>query len=98
MTIPSTPLTSTELIAASASILETGGYQTIREGFPQWSTTSARLFEDAYNVVGVAVFTTCAELLQSWPDLQGSLVDLMSERVGTAESKAWDGYLVLLTT
>lgn len=96
MTTPSTPLTSTELIAVSASILEAGGYQAIREGFPDWSTTSTRLFEDQYNVVGVAVFATCAELIQSWADLQGSLVEVISGRVGTAESKAWDGYLVLL--
>lgn len=48
-------------------------------------------------MVGVAVFTTCAELLRSWTDLQGSLVDVLSQRVGLAENKAWDGYLVLLT-
>lgn len=91
------PLTPTDLIAASSSVLEGGGYRAIRKGFAEWSTTSTRLFEDEYNVVGVAVFTTCAELLNSWADLQGSLVRVISERVGQAESKAWDGYLVLLT-
>lgn len=97
MTTPSVPLTPTDLIAASSSVLEAGGYQPIREGFPEWSTTSTRLFEDEYNVVGVAVFTTCAELLRSWADLQGSLVDVISRQVGRTENKAWDGYLVLLT-
>ena len=48
-------------------------------------------------MVGVAVFATCAELLHSWADLQGSLVDVLAQRVGLAENKAWDGYLVLLT-
>jgi hypothetical protein len=66
-------------------------------GFSEWSTTSTRLFEDEYNVVAVAVFTTCAEMVRSWPDLQGSLVDAISRHVGRAESKSWDGYLVLLT-
>jgi len=91
-------MTTTDLIAASTSVLETGGYQSIREGFPEWNTTSTRLFEDKYNVVGIAVFATTAELLQSWADLQGALVDVISHYVGRSENKAWDGYLVLLTT
>jgi hypothetical protein len=55
------------------------------------------LFEDKYNVVGIAVFATTAELLQSWADLQGALVEVISHYVGRSENKAWDGYLVLLT-
>jgi len=91
-------MTTTDLIAASTSVLETAGYQSIREGVPEWNTTSTRLFEDKYNVVGIAVFATTAELLQSWADLQGALVDVISHYVGRSENKAWDGYLVLLTT
>ena len=91
-------MTTTDLIAASTSVLEGGGYQPIREGFPEWNTTSTRLFEDKYSVVGIAVFKTTAELLQSWADLQGALVDVISRHVGQTENKAWDGYLVLLTT
>ena len=98
MTSTAIPLTPTDLIAAASSVLEAGGYQTIREGFPEWNTTSTRLFEDKYNVVGIAVFTTTTELLSSWADLQGTLVDAISRHVGQAEGKAWDGYLVLLTT
>jgi hypothetical protein len=97
MTNATVALTQTDLIAASSSVLEAGGYQPIREGFPEWSTTTTRLFEDAYSVVGVAVFPTCAELLRSWADLQGSLVSVISHKVGRSEGKAWDGYLVLLT-
>jgi hypothetical protein len=44
------------------------------------------------------VFETCAELLRTWPDRQGSLVDVISQYVGQGESKSWDGYLVLLTS
>jgi hypothetical protein len=98
MTTASIPMTPTNLIAASSSVLEAGGYRPIRAGFPEWNTTSTRLFEDNYNVVGIAVFTTSAELLNSWANLQGSLVDVISSHVGKTESKAWDGYLVLLTT
>ena len=97
MTPLSIPMTPTDLIAASSSVLEAGGYQPIRKGFPEWNTTSTRLFEDKYNVVGIAVFTTSAELLSSWADLQGALVDVISRHVGQTENKAWDGYLVLLT-
>jgi hypothetical protein len=89
-------MTSTDLIAVSSSVLEGGGYQRI-EAFQGWNTTSTRLFEDKYNVVGIAVFTNSAELLGSWADLQGSLVDVISSHVGQTESKSWDGYLVLLT-
>lgn len=91
-------MTPTDLIAASTSVLEAGGYQPIREGFPEWNMTSTRLFEDKYNVVGIAVFTTAAELISSWADLQGALVEVISRHVGQTENKAWDGYLVLLTT
>lgn len=98
MSAGGTMMTPTDLIAASTSVLEAGGYQPIREGFPEWNTTSTRLFEDKYNVVGIAVFTTTAELLQSWADLQGALVDVISRNVGQTENKSWDGYLVLLTT
>lgn len=91
-------MTTTDLIAASTSVLEAGGYQSIREGFPEWNTTATRLFEDKYNVVGIAVFATTTELLQSWTDVQGALVDVIAHCVGQSERKAWDGYLVLLTT
>ncbi len=97
MTTPQPSPTQSELVAIAAKALETGGYRPIDKGFPEWNTLSTRLFEDEYNVVGLAVFATCRELLRSWPDLQGSLVDLISQKVGYAESKAWDGYLVLLT-
>lgn len=93
----STGITGSELIAVASDVLTTGGYRRIERRFPEWDTATSRLFEDKYNVVAVAVFNTCAELLQTWPELQGSLVDLISRNVGQAESKSWDGYLVLLT-
>lgn len=94
MTSPAA-LTPTDLIAASSSILAAAGYQAVDDA--EWNTATTRLYEDVYGIVGMAVFSTCSELLRSWPDLQASLVGVMSQKVGRAESKAWDGYLVLLT-
>lgn len=96
MTLPNAAPTSTDLMAACVNVLESGGYRSIREGFPDWTSSDARLFEDEYNVVGVAVFGTCAELRRSWPNLQASLIDLISAKVGLSD-KSWDGYLVLLS-
>ena len=97
MTEPSSAFTPTDLIAVASQVLSEGGYQQIREGFSEWDTPTSRLFEDEYNVVGVVVFDTCAELLRTWPDRQGSIVDVISQHVGRAELKSWDGYLVLMT-
>ena len=92
-----TGLTSTNLIAAASQLLINGGYHQISQRFEKWDTSTSRLFEDEYNVVGIGIFDTCGELLQTWPDLQGSLVDVISSQVGHEEGKSWDGYLVLLT-
>jgi hypothetical protein len=97
MTESSPAFTPTDLIAAASQVLSAGGYHPIRQTFPEWDTPTSRLFEDEYNVVGIVVFDTCAELLRTWPDQQGSLVEVISRHVGQGESKSWDGYLVLLT-
>ena len=98
MTDSSKVMTVTDLISVSSSILETSGYQSVHTRFSEWNTTTTRLFENKYNVVGLAVFEATNELLRSWADLQGSLVEVISRYVGLSEGKAWDGYLVLLTT
>ena len=98
MTKTATRFTSTELIASAAQALIAGGYRQITKSFAEWDTPTSRLFEDPYTIVGVVVFDTCGELLSAWPDLQGSLVDVISRHVGKAEAKSGDGYLVLLTS
>lgn len=90
--------TPTDLLASATKTLQDGGYCQIASQFPDWDTPSSRLFEDPYNVVGLVVFETCDELLRSWPDLQGSLVEVITRHVGQGEAKSWDGYLVLLTS
>ena len=97
MTESSLGFTTTDLIAAASQVLLEGGYRQINGRFPDWGTPTSRLFEDQYSVVGIAVFETCRELLQAWPDVQAVLVDVISRHIGNQESKSWDGYLVLLT-
>lgn len=97
MSDTSAELTPTNLLAAARESLAAGGYQEIFGKLSEWETSTSRLFEDKYNVVAIVVFDTCEELLQAWPDLQGSLVDTISRYVGKEEPKSWDGYLVLLT-
>jgi hypothetical protein len=89
--------TSTDLIAAASQTLFVNGYRQIAGRFRDWDTPTSRLFEDEYGVVGIVVFDTCAELLRTWPDLQASLVEVISRQVGKEEAKSWDGYLVLLS-
>lgn len=91
-------LTPTDIIAAASQVLSVAGYRQVSEPSKHWETSTSRLFEDEYNIVGIVVFDTCGELLQAWTDLQGSLVDLISKHIGQAEAKSWDGYLVLLTS
>ena len=93
-----TALTPTDIIAAASQVLTTAGYRQVNVPSTRWDSATSRLFEDEYNIVGIVVFDTCGELLQAWPDLQGSLVDLISKHVGQGEAKSWDGYLVLLTS
>jgi hypothetical protein len=89
--------TVTDLIASASQVLLANGYQQIIGRFSEWETSTLRLFEDEYGIVGLAVFETCADLLRSWSEIQDKLVDVISRNVGKQEFKAWDGYLVLLT-
>jgi hypothetical protein len=62
-----------------------------------WLSSTGRVFEDAYGVVGLGVFETWAELRHSWPDAQSSLGELISRHLTRADAKSWEVYLVLLT-
>jgi hypothetical protein len=97
MTDSGSSFTCTDLIATASQALLDGGYRRIPEKFAEWDTPTSRLFEDEYSVVGIVAFDTCSELLKSWPDLQGKLVDVISGHIGRQEAKSWDGYLVLLS-
>jgi hypothetical protein len=87
----------TELIASASQELMGADFEQVKGKSADWETPSTRLFENRDSIVGLAAFETCGELLKTWTDSQGSLVDLISRSVGSQESKSWDGYLVLLT-
>lgn len=88
-------LTSSQLLAAVSELLERGKYTAV---LPDrgWGS-NIRLFEDPYGIVAVAAFETWGDLTEGWPDVQGHLVELISEHLTRPEPKSWDGYLVLMT-
>ena len=93
-----TPFTITTLIAAASEILEGSGFRTVNPSATgTWRATEARVYEDAYSVVCVAIYETWAALSAQWADDQANLVELISKHFARTEAKAWDGYLVLLT-
>ena len=98
MTASSAPFTVTTLIAAATSVLEDAGFEAVESSrVNQWRAIAARVYEDAYSIVCVAVYETWAELASGWTEDQGALVDLISKHFSRTEAKAWEGYLVLLT-
>ena len=92
-TVPS--LTDTQVLAQATSILTDGGYTLVTA--PSSWTGTVRLFEDSYGIVALHLFDTWSQLVDSWPDAQGLLVDLISEHLTRPDPKASEGYLVLIT-
>ena len=90
-------LNPTTLLASSAQFLTEAGYRQVTSEAAAWHTADSRLFEDAYSLVSVVVYATWGELVTAWPDAQARLVETMATRLSKTESKAWDGYVVLLT-
>lgn len=90
--------TVTSLIAEASQILEDASYRFARlSETDTWKATEARVYEDAYSIVCIAVYETWTDLSLHWRDDQSSLADLISNHFNRTEAKAWDGYLVLLT-
>jgi hypothetical protein len=89
-------LTTSQLLAAASQTLIAGGYSAVPDP-PNWTSSNARVFEDAYGIVAVVVYETWSDLVAQWPDAQGQLVELISEYLARPEAKAWEGYLALLT-
>ena len=87
-------LSRTQLLAAVTDVLTLGGYH---QGPVTVDQADFRLFEDALGIVGLAVYDTWPQLLDSWHLAQGWLVDAIAENLNTREPKAWEGYLVLMT-
>ena len=98
MTARGIPLTVTTLMAESAEVLEAAGFKAVDPSVVGvWRATAARLYEDAYSIVCVAVYETWADLSSHWTEDQAHLVDLISRHFARNDAKAWEGYLALLT-
>ena len=98
MNTNSNPYTVTTLVAEASDILDRAGFMAIDPSKTgTWMATEARIYEDAYSIVCIAVYETWAALSSQWHDDQASLVGLISKHFTRSEAKAWDGYLVLLT-
>ena len=92
------PHTVTTLVAEASDILESAGFRAVDPANTgSWRATEARVYEDPYSIVCIAVYETWASLSSLWRDDQAGLVELISNHFARSEAKAWDGYLVLLT-
>jgi hypothetical protein len=89
-------LTTTQIVSAVTQTLVDGDYESV--DVPKSWSGLCRLFEDDYGIVAVYLYDTFDQLTNNWVVAQGQLVDLMSEKLSSSEAKAWEGYLVLLTT
>lgn len=92
-------LTTTSLLASVTELLLASGYSRVAESkIESTGLEDARAFEDPYGVVIVVAWTTCDALLDEWARGQSILIELISAHYSRRDSKAWDGYTVLLTT
>lgn len=90
-------MTVSALLAMISETLESSGYQRIsRSAGHAEAPATFRLFEDAYGIVGVALYETWLQLRQDWAESQGVMVNIMSAGLND-DDKAWEGYLVLAT-
>jgi hypothetical protein len=89
--------TTTELLAASSSVLSANGYHAVPQSLLERDGQDYRAFEDPYAVVSLFVFETWEDLTAGWREAQGAVVELLSRHFERDEPKAWEGYLVLLT-
>ena len=98
MTTKGNSLNVTNITGGAAEVLEGAGFQRVSSsGVVNWSANSARVFEDRYSVVCVAVYETWTHLSSRWIDDQEILIELISRHFVRSDAKAWDGYLALFT-
>jgi len=90
-------LNPTQILASATEFLEAAHYKRVEVKEPTAIVSSARIFEDPYSVVALSAYATWESLWNAWIDLQAGVVDLISSRLTRDTSKAWDGYLVLIT-
>jgi hypothetical protein len=93
------PLTTTSVLAGASAVLEEAGYRRVDPGITKdWPSGASRVYEDPYSVAALIVFETWRDLSASWLAAQDALVALISNYFSRGDAKAWEGYLVLLTS
>ena len=91
-------LTATSLLATVTELLLDSGYRQVSGSQIEANRlTDVRVFEDPYGVVVVVAWPTCNALLEEWARGQSLLIELISAHYSKHDSKAWDGYTVLMT-
>jgi hypothetical protein len=91
-------LSENQMLATAGELLKTGGYKEVRgDRLGPLQSDKARVYEDTYAIVCVAVFSTWLDLKSRWTDVQADFVELLSKYLLRADAKTWDAYLVLLT-
>jgi hypothetical protein len=86
---------SSTILDAVDNLLQRSGMR--RVSLEQPVTYLARVFESAEVLVGVVVFETSAELVDSWTEAEDTLARFASQRLDAQDPKAWDLYLILAT-
>lgn len=91
-------LSETQLLTAAGESLKAGGYKEVSsDRLELLKSDKARVYEDLYAIVCLAVFPTWTELASRWANIQADFVELLSKYLLRADAKAWDAYLVLMT-
>lgn len=89
---------TTELLSGADEVLRNNGFtQVTKYGLEGIDSVNQSIFEDAFSIVAITVFSTWAELFEGWSEAQSALVELVSEHVAKDEKKVWDCYLLLWT-
>ena len=92
-----TSLNHSQIVGEATRLLLDGGFSQV-DPVELSSNAELRVFEDSRSVVGLVFFRSWDQLQTDWPGVQAALVDRISSRFKRSDAKAWDGYLVLLTS
>jgi hypothetical protein len=90
-------LSTTTILRHAIDQLARAGYATATIDSDEALPERSALAEDPFGIALIAVYETWSDLAEKWLDAQGYLVRRITESLSSANPKAWDGYLLLLT-
>ncbi|HMP71365.1 MAG TPA: hypothetical protein PKA76_18595, partial [Pirellulaceae bacterium] len=92
-------LTRDQILSRVTELMASNGYAPANDvSIKCIDDQNQRIFEDEFSVVAAVYYEDWRNLIESWHESQASFVELISEKLTSADRKAWDSYLVLLTT